>query len=98
MNRFHIPFREDRSDKGGGLICFIRDHIPCRRINVDFTPKIEAIVIEINLKKRKWLLIGLYNPHKNMIINHLDTIGKQLNILCEKYENFILMGDFNSEI
>ena len=33
-----------------------------------------------------------------MIINHLDTIGKQLNILCEKYENFILMGDFNSEM
>ena len=98
MDGFHLPFREDRNDRGGGLILFIRDHIPCRRIKVDFTPKIEAIVIEINLKKRKWLLFGIYNPRKDMITNHLDSIGKQLNTLCENYENFILIGDFNSEM
>ena len=98
INRFHFPFREDRNDKGGGLIIFIRHHIPCRTIKVDFTPKIETIFIEINLKKRKWLLIALYNPHKDMIGNHLDSIGKQLDILCEKYENIILLGDFNSEM
>ena len=51
INRFHTPFRKDRNDKGGGLIFFIRDHIPCRRIHLDFSPNIEAIVIEINLKK-----------------------------------------------
>ena len=80
MNRFHTPFRENRNDKGGGLILFIRDHIPCRRINLDFSLKIEAIVIEINLKKRKWILFGLYNPHKDNIVTHLESIGKQLNI------------------
>ena len=50
MNRYHIPFREDRNE-GGGLILFIRDHIPCRRINVNFNPNTEVIFIEINLKK-----------------------------------------------
>ena len=65
---------------------------------MDFIPKIEAIVIEINLKTRKWLLFGIYNPHKESIVNHLESIGKQLNVLCEKYDNFILIGDFNSEI
>ena len=74
------------------------NHIPCRRIHLDFYPKIEAIVIEINLRKRKWLLFGLYNPHKDMIANQLESIGKQINILCEKYENFMLVGDFNSEM
>ena len=63
-----------------------------------FIPEIEAIVVEINLRKRKWLLIGSYNPHKNMIGNHLDSIGKLLNDLCGKYENLILFGDFNAEI
>ena len=53
MNRYHIPFREDRNGKGGGLSLFIQDHIPCRRINVNFNPNIEAIFIEINLKKKK---------------------------------------------
>ena len=91
MQHYHTPFREDRNGKGGGLILFIRNHIPCRRIHLDFYPKIEAIVIEINLRKRKWLLFGLYNPHKDMIANHLESVGKQINILCEKYENFMLV-------
>ena len=33
-----------------------------------------------------------------MIANHLESVGKQIDILCEKYENFMLAGDFNSEM
>ena len=51
----------------------------------------------MNLKKRKWLLIGSYNPHKDTIRNHLNSIVGQLNDLCLKYEHFNLIGDFNSE-
>ena len=50
------------------------------------------------MKKRKWLLIGSYNLHKDMIRSHLSSIGNKLNELCVKYENFILIGDFNSEM
>ena len=31
-----------------------------------------------------------------MIDDNLNSIGNQLNELCKKYENFILIGDFNS--
>ena len=33
-----------------------------------------------------------------MIQNHLNNIGDQSNDLCLKYEHFILIGDFNSEM
>ena len=33
-----------------------------------------------------------------MLRNHLNTISRKLNELCLKYENFILIGDFNSEM
>ena len=33
-----------------------------------------------------------------MIQRHLTNIGRELNNLCLKYENFILIGDFNSEM
>ena len=33
-----------------------------------------------------------------MIGNHLDCLGKQLNDLCGKYDNFIILGDFNAEM
>ena len=33
-----------------------------------------------------------------MIRSHLNSIGNKLNELCVKYENFILIGDFKSEM
>ena len=64
---YHVPFRIDRNDRGWGLLLYFREHIHCKKIIVNFDPLIEVLVIEINLKKRKCLLIGSYNPHKDMI-------------------------------
>ena len=33
-----------------------------------------------------------------MIQNHLTSLGNYLNELCKKYDNFILLGDFYSEM
>ena len=33
-----------------------------------------------------------------MIRSHSDSIGNRLTELCVKYENFILIGNFNSEM
>ena len=73
-------------------------HVPSKKIILNFYPKIEAIAIEINLKKKKWLLVSSYNPHKSMIQIHLNSISKQLDVLYKRYENFIIIGDLNSEI
>ena len=101
--QFHIegfspPYRRDRNDKGGGLLLFVREYVPSRKINVELSPQIEAIVIEINFNKKKWILIGSYNPHKSMIDTHLESVSKLLDEFYKRYENFIFMGDFNSEM
>ena len=96
MNGFHLPFRKERTDKGGGLLFYI--HVPCREIMVSLESNIEAIFVEINLRKRKWLIIGGYNPDKAKISNFFSCIESKLNELCLKHENVILMGDLNSEI
>ena len=33
MNGYHVPFRLDRNDNGGGLLLYFRDHIPCKQNN-----------------------------------------------------------------
>ena len=58
---------------------------------------IESFSIEINIRKKKWLLVCTYNPNKNLISNHLKEIGKNLDNYSSKYDNFILLGDLNSE-
>ena len=55
------------------------------------------IFVEIRLRKKKWLLCSCYNPKKNLIANHLNSIGRNLDSQLGQYENFILMGDFNVE-
>ena len=69
INQFRIDgfqiFRFDRSSNGGGIIFYIRDNIPAKQLNNYILPNdIEAIIIEINLWKRKWLICGSYNPHE----------------------------------
>ena len=33
-----------------------------------------------------------------MISNHMKILSLQLNVFQKRYENFIILGDFNSEI
>ena len=38
-----------------------------------------------------------YNPKYSQISHHLKEIGKDLDVLTSKYDNTILVGDFNAE-
>ena len=58
---------------------------------------IEGFYIEINLRKKKWLLCGSYNPNRDNIGNHLDSLSRNLALYSSTYENYIIIGDFNIE-
>ena len=86
----YATYRLDRNANGGGILFYIREDIPLTLLNSDTS--IESFYIEINIRKKKWLLVCTYNPNKNLISNHLKEIGKS-----SKYDNFILLSDLNSE-
>ena len=52
----------------------------------------------MNLRKKKLLLCFSYNPHKNSISSHIDFLRRELDLHTSNYENFPLLGDFNSEM
>ena len=97
--QFHIDgytiHRRDRNENGGGLLLYVREDVPSTLLKTD--SEIEAFYVELNVRKKKWLLCCSYNPSKNSITNHLVEIGKNNDLFSSKYENFILLGDFNSE-
>ena len=37
-----------------------------------------------------------YNPHKNDLRKHFDTISKLLDTYSTTYENILILGDFNA--
>ena len=58
----------------------------------------EGFYLEINLRKKKWLLCCSYNPNKNNIQFHLENLTKSLAVYSSNYENLIILGDFNVSI
>ena len=92
------PYRIDRNCHGGGILLYIRCDIPSKEIpNSRLPSPSEGFSVEINLRKKKWLISCSYTPNKTWIQNHLSEISKVLDICSPKYENFLLIGDFNSE-
>ena len=59
--------------------------------------KKEAFFVEINLRKEKWIICCSYNPKKSVISEHLQEIGKNLDLFSSKCDNIMLNGDCNAE-
>ena len=92
---FHSPFRFDRNKSSGGILLYVREDIPTKILSHDF-PSAESIFLEIILHQKKWLINCSYNPQKNNIKHHLETISRTLDTFSTKYENVLLLVDFNT--
>ena len=87
---FTPTYRLDRNQYGGGLIFYIKDNIPCKRL----TPKsvdieIEAIFLEANFQNSKWLIGGFYKPPNQNKKYFLNETSKAIEEFSQKYENII---------
>ena len=96
---FTKPYRLDRSDRQGGIMIFIRDNIPSKTLSISpMSHDIECLFIELNFRNRKWLLNGTYIPHKSLGPLHLQQLGYTLDLYVGKFDNYLLLGDFNMEV
>ena len=78
---------------------FIWEGRPSKLLNADTSINgIENLLAEINLRSKKWLISGSYNPHLNSIQNHLVQLSKTFDFYSSKYENIIALGDCNAEM
>ena len=53
--------------------------------------------IELNLRKQKWLLLVIYRPPDQNLAYFSEFLSGLLDFYSVNYENFVIMGDFNSE-
>ena len=58
---------------------------------------IEGFFVEINLRKKSGSYTAHITQEKPLISEHLNEIGKNLDLLLSKYDNFLLTGDLNAE-
>ena len=91
------PYRLDRNSHGGGILymcvkTFRAKLIPMKNCTI------EGFFLELNLRSKKWLISCSYNPHRTFISHHLNSIGKNLDLLSGNYENIFVMGDFDADM
>ena len=60
-----------------------------------FPDNIKAFFIEILLKSCKWLICCSFNPNEINVATHLGETGKALDKYSIKYENTLLISDYN---
>ena len=80
IDGFSPPYRLDRNANGGGIMLYIREDIPSKQLsNNDKDSEIENIFVEINLRSKKWLICGTYNPKTSLIKKHLELLSQKFN-------------------
>ena len=99
LNEYEIRCRKDRDKNGGGLIEYIRQGVICKRLIHYELNTIEAIFSELTISKKKWFCVSVYRPPAyTNLSNFFEDITLSLTKASSKYENFIVMGDFNIDI
>ena len=94
IDGFHTLFRFNRNKHGMRILLYVREDIPAKILSHVFRSA-ESFIVEIILHKKKCCINCPYNPNKNNIKNHLEIVSKALDAFSTKYENIILLGDFN---
>ena len=55
-----------------------------------------SLLCKVSHKKKEMVML-LIQSNKTFITKHLAVIGRYWDLFSSKYDNFILLGDFNSE-
>ena len=70
-------YRLNRNDRRAGILSFPRENLITRLLSRhSFPHDIEILFIELNLRKKKWLICCCYNPHKNLMNYYLQELSK----------------------
>ena len=76
---------------------FVREDIPSKLLPTENAAN-KGFYIKLNLRSKKWLLCGYYNPHRNTIDSYFVSLSRNLALYSSSYENYIVIADFNVEV
>ena len=73
---FQEPLRLDINHRSGRLLVYIKASLPSKILSKFKLPiNIQIIPFEINLRKEKWLFVGIYKPTSQSNQYFLNILG-----------------------
>ena len=87
--------RKDRNKFGSGIAFYINDQSPNWTIKIENPSDIEILTMEITTHKNKTFVAVIYKPPNLNETDFTTSLETIISKLSNKYEELILMGDFN---
>ena len=98
-NQFQIEgcknFRLERKCYRGGVCMYVNQNIAARRVEYTSLSNIESICFELNLRRRKWLVIGIYKRPSYSEDAYVKSLSSCLTNAAKEFDNIVLLGNFN---
>ena len=93
LNDFRIEITKRLNKSGGGLACYIKNHIAYNLIETKITDHIEYQLVKLSTKNDSLIIINTYIPKKIYGAAALEELSK----LCTsiKTRNIVILGDLN---
>ena len=93
---FSMPFKLDRNRFGGRIMIYVREDILSKQLAKHKLPDdIEGFLVEMNLRKTKWLIFGGYRRPRQAVEYSFKHLSFALDTYRQTYEKFLLTSDFN---
>ena len=99
VDGYSEPYRKDRYANGGGSLVYVKEDIPSREINShpQTSKSFDVIVVELNFRKSKWLLINTHKPPSMNNTIFCEEMSGLIDFYSQNYRNIVIMGDFNMQ-
>ena len=99
IDDYQVPFRRDRTtNKGGGLIVYVKNGVNCTRRTDLEDENIEMLWIEIKPNKSKPFLIGSIYRHPDSRVIWKEYFDEHLEKVQLEEKEIIILGDMNRDL
>ena len=94
IDQYEIRTRRDRKKNGGALIEYVRKGLVCKAFEDTVNLNSQIILSDINIKNNKWAIFSAYGNTETFLGDLSNLLNKNLS----KYDNVIIMDDFNIDV
>ena len=77
---------------------YVNENLPCKSLTTEIDNLTETIFLEVNVQSSKCLFVVCYKPPSQNEKLFISNLSKTINTFSTKYDNILLMGDFNLTI
>ena len=75
---------------------YVNENLPRKSLTTEIDNLTETMFLEVKVQSSKWLFVGCYKPPSQNEEFFISNLSKIINAFSRKYDNILLMGDFNN--